>query len=85
MHQESRATRIPEPEPIVAEESVKPSKLARIKSAAITTSIFVIPTAVTVAGAIVGYKTSSMNFETAKLNLEAAKLAKAAANAAQKS
>lgn len=65
-----------------ASKVVKPSKMSRIKSAALTAGIFVIPTVVTAGASIVAYQTCKMNFDAAKLNLEAAKLANAAAAAA---
>lgn len=55
-------------------ESSKPSKLARVKAVAITTGIFVIPTAVMVGASYAGLKTSMNNLEAAKLALETAKL-----------
>jgi hypothetical protein len=76
MHNESLNDPQPEPQP----EPVKPSKMARIKSAAVMTGIFVIPTVVTAGASIVAYKTGKMNFDAAKLNLEAAKLAAGIAN-----
>jgi hypothetical protein len=55
-------------------EPTKPSKLARIKSAAITTGIIAIPGALMVVPTVLGYKTSLNQLEAAKLTLEAAKL-----------
>lgn len=75
-HNESTSERKPESEPVV--DTVKPSKFARVKSAAVTTGIFVIPTVVTVGASIIGYRTGKMEFDAAKLNLETAKLAAAA-------
>lgn len=65
---------MPETETPVVEET-SPSKLARVRNAAITAGIFVIPTAVMVGASAVGYKTSVNNLNAAKLTLEAAKLA----------
>jgi hypothetical protein len=58
-------------------EPVKPSKLSRIKSAAVTTGIIVIPVAVVVGSMYASVKMTKTQLETAKLNLEAAKLNKA--------
>lgn len=82
MQNESRSERKLEAEP-VQEKSVKPSKLDRVKSTAVTTGIFVIPMVVTVGASIVGYKTGKMNFDCAKLNLETAQLANLAQKAIQ--
>lgn len=57
-------------------EPVKPSKLSRIKDAAITAGIFVIPAAVIGGSMYASIKMTSMQLDTAKLNLEAAKLSK---------
>ena len=81
-HNESQSERKLEQEPVV-EESVKLSKLTKIKSAAITAGIATIPVALTVAPAIFAYKTGKMNFDAAKLNLETAKLANLAQQAIQ--
>jgi len=55
-------------------EPVKPSKLTRVKDAAIITGIFVIPAAVIAASMYASIKMTSTQLETAKLNLETAKL-----------
>lgn len=75
-HNESQSERKPEAEPVV--ESAKPSKLARVKSTVIAGGIAMIPVALSVGTALVGYKTGKMQFDAAKLNLETAKLAAAA-------
>jgi hypothetical protein len=56
-------------------DSSTPSKLARVKRAAITVGIFGIPVVVMTAASYAGFKTSVNNVETARLTLEAAKLA----------
>jgi hypothetical protein len=61
-------------EPTPAVESTKPSKLTRVKSAAVMAGITIIPTAITVGLTCIGYKTGKMNFDAAKLNLETAKI-----------
>lgn len=76
MQNESRSERTPETEP--KPELVKPSKMDRIKSAAVTAGISMIPVGLTVGTALIGYKTGRMQFDAAKLNLETAKLAAAA-------
>jgi hypothetical protein len=81
-HNESQSERKLETES-KQEESIKPSKFDRVKSAAVTAGIFVIPLAVTVGATAVGYKTSKMSFDTAKLNLETAQLANAVQKAIQ--
>lgn len=58
------------------EPAIKPSKLERIKSAAATTAIFVIPSVVLGGSVYASLKMSKMQLETAKLNLEAARLNK---------
>jgi len=67
------------PEP----ETVKPSKLKRIKSAATVAGIYAIP--VTMVGGLMlfSYKTSQMDLEAARLNFEAAKLTRLADAATQ--
>lgn len=55
-------------------EPTKPSKLDRVKTAAFTAGIAMIPIAVTVASTTLSYKTGKMQFDAAKLNLETAKL-----------
>jgi hypothetical protein len=82
MQNESRSERKLETES-TQEESIKPSKLARLGSTAATVGIFVIPTLVTVGATVVGYKTSKMGLDTAKLNLETAQLANLAQKAIQ--
>lgn len=52
----------------------KPSRLSKIKDAAITTGIIAIPTVCVGASFVYGWKVNSMALETAKLNLEAAAL-----------
>ena len=64
------------PDATVVIEPVKPSKLDRIKSAAVTTAWIVIPCAVTGGLMYASAKTTRMQLETAKLNFEAAKLNK---------
>lgn len=66
MHNESLADR---PEPI------KPSKLQRVKSAAITAGFFGTCAVITGGSIYAGLKMTKMQLETAKLNLEAAKIA----------
>lgn len=68
LHNESLADR--------ESESIKPTKMSRIKDAAITAGIFIVPIALTVGSVYAGVKVSKMQFETAKLNLESAKLNK---------
>ena len=73
MHNESLSERQPEinldkPEP------VKPSKLSRIKSTAITAGVYSIPVALVGGMMFASYKMTLIQFETAKMNLEAAKL-----------
>jgi hypothetical protein len=55
-------------------DTVKPTKLSRIKDAAVTAGVIAIPLALTVGSVYAGLKVSKMQFETAKLNLETAKL-----------
>lgn len=55
-------------------EPSKPSKLIRVRNAALTAGIFVIPTAVMVGASYAGLKTSMNNLDAAKLALETAKL-----------
>lgn len=57
-------------------EQPKPSKLDRIKSAAIMTGVLVIPTAMVAGSMFASLKMCKMQLETARLNLEAAKLNK---------
>jgi len=59
-------------------EPAKPTKLQRIKAAAITTGIITIPTVIVAASLYAGMKVSINQLETAKINLEAAKLNKLA-------
>jgi len=68
MHNESLADRELEP--------VKPSKLTRVKDAAVVAGVFVIPAAITVGSLYVGLKMQKMQLDAAKLNLEAARLNK---------
>ena len=68
MHNESAAIRELEP--------VKPSKLTRIRDAAIVTGIFVIPAAVIAGSMYASIKMTKTQLETARLNLEAVKLNK---------
>jgi hypothetical protein len=63
-----------ETETIESVDTVKPSKLQRVKSVAVMAGITVIPTAITAGLALVSYKTGKMQFDAAKLNLEAAKI-----------
>lgn len=58
----------------VAQESIKPSRLRRIKNATVTAGIYGIPTGLVVGFLVVGYKMSKMDLEAAKLNLETARL-----------
>lgn len=67
---------MPEIETPKVVELSKPSKLDRIKSAAITTGIFVIPTVVSGGLLYVSVKMTKMQLDTAKLNLETARLTK---------
>lgn len=67
---------MPEIETPKVVELSKPSKLDRIKSAVITTGIFVIPTVVSGGLLYVSVKMTKMQFDTAKLNLETARLTK---------
>lgn len=53
-------------------EPPKPSKLQRMKDAAITTGIFVIPVALSAASVYYTVKMGKIQLDTAKLNLEAA-------------
>jgi hypothetical protein len=57
-------------------EPSKPSKLKRIKSAAVTTGFIAIPVVLTGASMLYSGKLAKMQLETAKLTLEAAKLSK---------
>lgn len=54
-------------------EPHKPSKLDRIKSAAVVAGWIIIPVTLTAGTMYASYKMSSMQLETAKLNLESAK------------
>lgn len=69
LHNESLADR--EPESID-----QPSKLSKVKDAAIMTGIFVIPVAITGASLYFGVKMQKMQLDAARLNLEAARLNK---------
>jgi len=55
-------------------EAIKPSKLDRIKSIAVTVGVTTIPLALTAVPVIVSIKTGRMNLETARLNLETARI-----------
>lgn len=68
MHNESLADRESEP--------IKPSKLQRIKSAALVAGFYGTCAAVTGGSIYAGLKMTKMQLETARLNLEAAKIAK---------
>jgi len=73
MHRESLADAPETVEPIET-ESIKSSKLTRIKSAAIATAFYGGMGALTVGSMYLGFKMTKMQLETAKLALEAAKL-----------
>lgn len=68
VHNESQADREVEP--------VKPSKLTRIKDAAVVTAWIAIPVGATLGFTYLGWKVNKMQLDTARLNLEAAKLTK---------
>ena len=65
-----------ETETIKVVEAAKPSKLDRVKDAAITAAWITIPVAVTGGLTFASYRMFKMQLDTAKLNLEAAKLNK---------
>jgi hypothetical protein len=73
MPNESLSEREPEKN-LDTPEPVKPSKLKRIKSTAITVGIYTIPVAVLGGTMFASWKMTTIQFETAKMNLEAAKL-----------
>lgn len=74
MHAVPPADREPEANADSTPKAIKPSKLDRMKSAAATAGIYVIPGAVIGGFMVLSYKMSKMDLETAKLNLETAKL-----------
>jgi len=84
MHNESLSEREPETN-LDKPEPVKPSKLKRIKSAAVTAGIYTIPVAMVGGMMFASYKMTTIQFETAKMNLEAAKLNNLATAVTEKS
>ena len=64
-HRESQANKT---------ETVKPSKMDRVKKVAVTVGVTTIPLALTAIPMFVAVKTGRMNFETARLNLETARI-----------
>lgn len=77
------------PEPKLETETpelkpAKPSKLKRIKSAAVVTGIYVIPTTLFGGMMFLSWKMTKLEFETAKLNFETAKLQDLADTVTQK-
>jgi hypothetical protein len=69
MHNEFQADR-------ESTETIKMSKLDRVKYAAVGIGVFVIPSAITVGAIYASTRNAKMGLEAARLNLEAAKLNK---------